>query len=633
MSHQAPDFVEINVELAGPADFPDNPEVGTVYEVAINGEGYMLADDPERQISYQRGSIDLQPQRLATSDTPFDQAVERYSFATDEDWTAGAGQFWRDREGASTSRFFDSDGVDPFSEEGVLSLLNATERTLQVSYDNPLAVVVGEDLYVLTGDDELTRHDGTEWKTPVTVTDGGAVTILDMASDGQFWYGATGSSIVRGTTTDPAAAWSTEPALQVRWAAGRICAAVKASGSTPNRFTTLAPDGSEELTDGHLTLEEGHTVVLGGAAQGVFWFGSYVGDQGLIWAWQLGLDSEGNFHTPFVAWELPQGLIPTSVATAAGEVWVRAYAPTGPDAGNVRIYRGVPSSGLVPILVADLGQGVPTGSFDEHGDNVLFSWRSSTGKAALGAVNLISGGYARWLRTDVEGPVTSIVTWKGLDVFTVGGQGVYALDPDSYETEGWLRTSIADGSSALDKVWDQVEVLTVGQLNAGESVSVEGTTNEGGSFFEIGELAGAGARRVRLPVQRRSATMGLRYTLKSTGTTQTKITLVSRRYYPLGLSDVVVVLPIDCGDNLRGLNGHELPGNAAGSGARRARDLESLTQTRVKLQDIDWAVTRQSHVYVVVNSQVTAVGVYDKHLGRKVWRQIVTLTLRRPLLS
>src|SRR5690606_29174091 len=183
------------------------------------------------------------------------------------------------------------------------------------------------------------------------------------------------------------------------------------------------------------------------------------------------------------------------------------------------------------------------------------------------------------------------------------------------------------------KVWDQVEVLAVGQLKAGESVSVEGTTNEGGSFFEIGELAAAGARRVRLPVQRRSATKGLRYTLKSTGPTQTKITSVCRRYCPLGLSAVVVVLPIDCGDNLRGLNGHELPGNAGGSGARRARDLESLTQTRVKLQDIDWAVPRQSHVYVVVNSQVTAVGVYDKHLGRKVWRQIVTLTLRRPLLS
>lgn len=199
MSHSTPDTVTINVDLADATDYPDEPGVGRIYEVGINGVGYMLADDPQRGIRYQRGSVDLLPQRLATGDTPFDEAIDRYTFAHDDDWSAGAGQRWRDRPTSVPERYWDSDGVDPFTEPGELSLLNVTEESLDSAYAGLRLVVVGDEAYALTADNTLTRHNGTAWQTPFTITDaGGTVVVSDLASDGQNWYAATGSSVRQG---------------------------------------------------------------------------------------------------------------------------------------------------------------------------------------------------------------------------------------------------------------------------------------------------------------------------------------------------------------------------------------------------------------------------------------------------
>lgn len=36
--------IEFTTDLSNPADYPDNPDVGRRWEIAINGVGYMLAD-------------------------------------------------------------------------------------------------------------------------------------------------------------------------------------------------------------------------------------------------------------------------------------------------------------------------------------------------------------------------------------------------------------------------------------------------------------------------------------------------------------------------------------------------------------------------------------------------------------
>ncbi len=631
MPHQAPDSIQITISNEGVGAIPPLESVGKIYEIGINGVGYMLSDDPEERDSLPGVIVpNLEAPRLATTDTPFSQAVERYTFETFHDWTAGTNQRWLNREPSTSRAYWDSEGVDPFTEVGELSSLPTVAQSLAETYSDLRVVVVGEDMYAQVSADELKRFTGSTetWGSALTITDGGAITISGLASDGQFWYVATGTSIVRGTTTDPAASWSTVDAVTCKWAAGRICAATKnGSSGTPNRFTSLSDAGVEEVVGGHLELDDGHTVVMGGAAGGHFYFGSYVGDQGLIWAWQLGVDSEGAFHVPFVAWEMPQGVIPTAVHTAGGEVWVRAYRPQGATSGEVDIYRAIPGSGLTPFLVAELGVTDQIGDFDEVGDLVLFSWEDNSGDACLGAVSLVTGGYAKWLLGHETGLVRSVVEWEGREVFTIKGQGVYLRSITAFETTAQLDTSIVDGASLIDKVLDSV-TLEVSPILASGSVEVLYTL-DGASYVSAGTLSTVGAQRIRFDLDLRSTTFGLRFILTSGGTTVTKMYAAQTQFHPLGLRDLITVLRVKAFDKMTGMNGAPLPDNAVGHGVTIMRTLESFGQSRILLQDIDWHITDNAQVFEVVGVQSTRVSVYDAQRGVKQVGGDVDLTLRK----
>ena len=86
----AEDVLTLDVEYVDVHAFADNTAVGHRYQVGINGVGYMLADHPEKGDEYRRQVIPLDPQRLATSDTPFSEAIERYSFAAADTWESGS---------------------------------------------------------------------------------------------------------------------------------------------------------------------------------------------------------------------------------------------------------------------------------------------------------------------------------------------------------------------------------------------------------------------------------------------------------------------------------------------------------------------------------------------------------------
>lgn len=631
---QSPDLVEITAESTSVAQIPPNPAVGRIYEVGINGVGYMLSDSPEQPDTQPQTVVpNLQSPRLATTDTPFSQAVERYSFEVFHDWSAGMGQRWLNRQESTSRAFQDSEGIDPFSQPGEISLLPATSKSLTETFEDIRLVVVGDDAYALTDDDALTRLVGSTglWGTEFTLTDGAGITaVTDLTSDGQYWYAAyDGTGILRGTTTDPAAAWSTQNAVSVRWAAGRIMAAVIASGSTPNRLTSLGPAGTEELAGGHLTLDAGHTIILGGVASGHFYFGSYVGDQGQVWAWQLGVDSEGNFHAPYVAWDMPQGLIPTAVDAFGGDVWVRAYRPEGPSSGQASIYRGVPSGGLTPLLVADLGVAPADGAFAEVGDLVVFSWEDTGNDSALGAVSLASGGYCRWLLAHEEGEIRSIVEWQGREMFTVAGEGVYVRSTSVYEASGWLTTSIIDGASLLDKILDST-TIQVRPLIAGESIQIEYTLDGNITYTTAGSLATAGAQRAQAKPDVRAGTFGFRLTLAAmNGASKTTGYALQAKFHPLGLRDIVTRVRVKAYDNMTGLNGAPLPENAKGQGARILRTLETMGQTRILFQDIDWHLSQTAHVYEVVSVETSRVSVYDASRGENSVGGDAVLTLRR----
>ncbi len=635
----AEDVLTVDVEYEDVHAFADETRVGHLYEVGINGVGYLLANDPTKNLEYRRQTVPLDPDRLATSDTPFSEAIERYSFAAADTWETGAGQKYLHRSQSVSSAFRSSSGLDPFTEEGIIKLLPVTVEEQAETYANLRMVVVGRTLYYQSGDEELSSV-ASFGATPSTVTTSTAGTaVLDLATDGTNWYGCNGADIFRGTTSG--STWSTQDAYEVKWAAGRICAAVASTGSTPNRFTTLNDGGTEEKAAGHLTLPAGSTITLGGTAAGHFYFGGYQGGTGSVYAWPLGLDDSGDFYVPFEAMTLPAGLIPTSVATGGGYVWIRAYRPEGASTGAALILQCVPAQdgSLVATTVTEIAA-VGTsashqiGGFANHENLMLFGWKTMVGSVAgVGAVNLTTGGWTKWFEADGDGDVPSVDVWQGQPVFAVRGQGIFRTHATNKMETGVLETSLFDGASGLFKIWDDVS-LNMPALGTGESIAVTATTDGDDSPTYTALTGGTVSEAMKshtVPISKQSKELGLKLTFTgpATGGNGAPLSFLSTRYHPLGLADTLVQIPIDCGDHLRGLNGAPLAENGEGAGIRRARALQNLVQTRIKFQDIDWHVTGSTEVFEVEACDLTGVALYDPSRSGSAVRMIANLTLRK----
>jgi len=628
----AEDVLTLDVEYVDVHAFADNTAVGHRYQVAINGVGYMLADNPEQGSEYRRQVIPLDPQRLATSDTPFSEAIERYSFAAADTWESGAGQRYLHRGSSTAAAYHESTGLDPFTEQGRIKLLPSTVQEVTSSYATLRTTVVGDVLYVQTGNTALVSV-ATPGGTETAVATGGG-TVLDLTSDGIRWYAADGANIYRGTTSG--ASWSTQDAYEVQWAAGRICAAVASAGSTPNRFTTLNDAGAEEKAAGHLTLPAGSTITLGGTTGGNFYFGGYAGSTGSVYAWKLGVDESGDFFVPVEALELPAGLVPTAVATGGGYVWVRAWRSEGANKGQALILQCVPDSAgsLVATTVTEVAP-VGTsadhqvGGFANHEDLVLFGWKTMDTNAGVGAVSLTTGGWAKWYKAGADGDVASIDVWQGLPVMAVRGSGVWRTHATNYVTAGELKTSFFDGASGLFKIWDDV-TMTMDPLGSGESIAVSTTVDGGATYTALtGGTVSEQLKTHTVAVGKQSKELGLKLSFVGSGTGDCSLTFLSSRYHPLGLSDTLVQIPVDCGDQLKGINGGPLAENGEGKGVLRARALQNLVQTRVRYQDIDWHVTGATEIFEVESCEIAAVSLYDPSRSGSAIRMIARLTLRK----
>jgi hypothetical protein len=617
------------VGFSDPSAVVDHPAVGTAYEVAINGVGLMLADTPEGP-SYERSRAVITPPRLVTEDTPFNDAFERYFHTAQSDWSEGAGQLHLDRPTSSPIRYYASEGVDPF-EPGQVTLLHSTSTVVSSTHDNQATVVAGTNIYVLTGANQITYRTTGGTNTAFTVA--GATTIEDLASDGQRWYAAAGSAgIFRGTTADPGTAWSSITANAIWYAGNRVCVAYKGAGSsTPNVFSTLTDTGTEEVTSGRLILSTGWTITEGSGGNGYVFFGAFSGDQGVIYRWAVGTSD-----TPSVAMELPKGLIPREVFWYQGQVMVRAERPLQSGGSQGVIFRcPVADDGtLTPFAVATIGKDDTTvnhglGSFAATDRFVLFSWQQLDGTlSGVGAIDLQAGGWAKWLRAPTGGGrVRSLVVWQGRLAFSVDGTGL-VYEQTTFVTSGWIQSSVSDRASSLDKWYDSVTIACQA-LGATESLQVSLSFDAGTSFQAYPALDLVGHTRKTIEVRRMATSVAYKVLLNGDGTTTPALHLVQVRQHAVGIADTIIRLPIDCGDNLSGINGTPLKENGPGAGARRAAWLESLVAQQVKYQDVDYAQTKKSEVLEVVAAQRTSLGVFDRHVGRQALRQVMLLTLRK----
>lgn len=620
------------------------PAVGRIYEVGIDGVGYMLADGhpDQAELSRRRQVISLDPPRLATTETPFAEAIERYTFFAGSDFRSGAGQVSADRPASDPAAFYTSDGVNPF-EPGQVTLLKATaQEVANTSVAAQWTVLADDRLYTVTGASQLkylSTPGGSTTTLNITKGASAAVTIEHLASDGQRWYAAAGADgILRGQTTDPAGVWSTVQGRYLGWAGGRLCASVIGSGSTPNRFTTLVDSsGAEEVAGGRITLPAGWTIRDFTSGNGYVWFTAYTTDRGAIYKWDL------SSATPSVAWELPIGERPILCFWHQGRVYVRTSVVTGSSsADKARLYScDIESGNLVPTYILELDTAAAKDSvsaFGGLGRFVYFGWGDhGDGYAGLGAIDAATGGYAKWLKgpSSTTPSCYAIVPWRGRIFFSVESKGLYGEAASTYVTTGYLSSSIHDGASNLEKTWDSLTVRCL-PLPGSTSVTAALSVDGGNSYTTLTGLAfsTAGQTVASTTLGDRAQSAGVRITLAGSGSATPTLTLWQLQAHPAGKADVVLRLPIDCSDTISGLNGRPLPDNGPGTGTARAQALESLMLRQVLVQDVDWATTGYAETFEVIQvDRVPMPGVLrDRQQGRASGREVVMVTLRRSLL-
>lgn len=637
--------ISFSVDISDPSAYTDLPTVGTVYDVAINGIGYMIkVDQPgSGNYGYQRGTQDLDPPRLATSDTPFSQAIDRYSMIAHSNFNGGAGQRYLDRPESDPSMFYDSYGVDVFSDSYRIKLLNTTPAAASGAGTNQKCVLAGDKVFWLSsGSGIAVLNDPDAISTSsISVTKINNSGILDLVSDGTYWYACDGTTtgITRGTgTTEDAVLWSSIKAEKMAWAGNRLCVAYRGSGSsTPNTFSTLNQSGSEEVASGRLILNKGWTINSITGGNGFVWFSATNGDKSAVYRWHVSSD------TPAVATEQIPGVV-SCVYYYAGQVMVRTkeYLASGQSRGV--IYRcAVGSDGiLVPYktIVLDTPTTTDHGPGTFFGDDrfVYFSWQDMDDGGTidgLGIIDLSTGGYARHFASSGGGAspttVEAILKWRGRICFTLNGGGFYSQKTANYVTSGYVKTSSSDLASLLNKVIDDVTITTL-PLGSSQSIGLDLTYDGGQSYTSPSGWAMSTANQTTstLSINKRARSVGVKVTLNGPGTSTPSVLVTQVRVHQLQLSDRIVRLVIDCGDRISDMKGNPLPENAPGAGALRARTLEALTQSRVKFQDIDWAVTRTSEIYEVTNV-TTNIGahIYDNTLGRKVTSPSCLVTLRK----
>jgi hypothetical protein len=611
----------------------DNENVGSVYEIGIDGTGYMLADTPDRPVRRQIAVLDTQ---APGSDDPLSERIGRYDYVGQSDWTGGEGQAMADRPSSDTTRFYVSAGLDPFTTPGQITCLRTPSLHISDTFflpateTSPVAVVASSSVYFTTDGAELTARADTGGANTTFLT-GLAGNITGLASDGEYWYATDGATIRRNTTAaDPAANWSLEDVTEIAWCVDRLVGLDNVA--SPAEVVTFSPAGVGTV----LTMTHGTGFSLRGltAGDGYLWYGANKPGQGHVRFWQM----DSSPTNTGIAFTLPVGEAVDSMFFYLGNVMLTTTLSTGTRTIR-RLYRCVASDGLLTpqrlldIVTVDASLVITRTWMTGYDRFVAFTWPLMTlATSGIGVVDLETGGYARWYDGSTTGNVAGPVVWDGDFGFVLLGVGFFGrLEGADYET-GLIDTSTLDLATPALKHLDEILVSTL-PLPASTSVAVAYSVDGGTTYTTAATFNTTGATRhsVALTTEVDAASFRLRMTLTPSGASAPTVTAVLAKAHTTGLADRLIELPINCSDRLKGLNGQELPESKPGAGIARVRTLEALTGTHVSFQDIDWPVTRTSETWEVVGVDSTMTAVYDRHLGRRSDQGVATLTLRRAL--
>lgn len=684
-------LVEFEVGTEATSTWPPVPEVGRIYDCAVNGVGLIMYDGKGEysDLRYERAAINIDADRLVTGDTPFSQSIERYHFTGWDDFSGGSAQLHVDRETSAANRYYRSEGVDPFSVPGEAKLLPGVTLANPVAYTGQCIVQANNRLFHRYGDTNVRVFESPTSSVFSYTVPGIVPGRHCMASDGVYCYVLADTGIWR-SSKGPFNKWSDEVGDGIGWAEGRIWLTRRSTYNSgldtapaANELWSLKPDGTLESGGPEYdendepinpipwsSLEPGWHILPPAAGGGFVWFSAHGPSNSQVWRIK-----SGTLDPPQIAWELPDDELATDLIHYQGNVFVRAavtgpldlgrsapeqyagdfppaldddpcrQAPTSAVAG--RVYRCVVDGGgaLVPYLVVELpdenltvdpepvNNGV--GAFTAYGRYVFFGWSgmaTTSGNAGLGIIDLSTGGFCRGYALEgiaSPGPVTVAVEWAKHMWFITNTHGL-ARTTDERVASGYLLTSITDKASAKRKWIDDIHV-EFAPLDEGQAIEIRPTLDWGESILNGIETSEVGRTDLSLEWQRSCVSVGVRVDLRRGDDTLIgpRLRIVEIQMHMTGVSDTQMQIPINCADEVIGRNGAHLPDNGNGAGARRARFLESLIQSDVMFQDLDWIHGFGPDRYQVTGVSTRTVRETEPQVGGNRLTSVTMLILRR----
>ena len=457
--------------------------VPDIFPVAIGGRAYMLDMASGRYArafeARLRDSVDQS--NIPGENTINPQGLWRRSQTS---WNFGMAQSYGDIADSQDNRFFDSLGVDVWTE-GQLTLLNDTNRSLTSANSNLFLAVVGDELWV-ADDDEIKYTSDPFASSPSWSTISGTGVIRSMVTlgaDAYVVFAGTGGTqgVVKVSGSSHTLASPEAEGVEfgkIGYAKGRLVVGANASSKLWFDPSSNNPPADFEHPDA-----EFRWVGFAGGQNAIYCAG-YSGQRSLIY--KVTIQADGTLDEPVVAAELPVGETIQSLAGYLG------YVLIGTDKG-LRVATSDADANLVlgptfespnPILCAD--------GFEEYVWVGVTNYTAT--KTGLGRVDLSrlvgpnEPARAPDLMYTGQGNVVSVVTFGGKRVFTVAGAGVIVEDDSQLVESGYIDVGTWRWGIPDSKVLAFVDVETE-RLNG--SVQVE-YAFDGNGFDVLGAESTSG---------------------------------------------------------------------------------------------------------------------------------------------
>lgn len=510
----------------------------TVGDIAPTAVGIAGREYPIDMPKYRHRGLPSFRDSVVSGAEPSDQQfdVQAARWRARHSFHAGAGQQVIDLEDdANPSQFYASRGIDPWTKFQAC-LLPDVEQVKAVALDGLMIAVTGTHVYARTGTQQVQfTADLVTW---TTVTGMAAEDIVDLTSDGTSCYIATTGHIYSsngGAASSVTSASPTSSFNKLAFVANRL----------------LAGDGELLVEVGASTLDTIYdhyqsafrwTVMF--AVGSRIYVGGYAGNRSELFT-TLVLDDGSIVKSSEAASFFPGELL--NDAMSYGGVVILATSK-GVRLGSL----GSDSSLQYGPLIDDPGN---VQALAAEGRFVWFGWESfpETG-SGLGRMALdeftetLAPAFATDVFTeDVTDDVVAAGRFNNRTLFAVAGDGIYATDPGTYVTDGWLDTGEVYFGTVENKSVSEMRAQTA-PLATGQAVTVVMSDAENGVSIADGSSSSVGSVGVAVNAEGEIVNrISARITLTGPGTSTPCLRQWRARAYPIGppFEEWIVPLIID----------------------------------------------------------------------------------------